>query len=173
MTVGAFSKGGHQHAALETRFLPRLGCPMRAVARADSEPGRSLEEELCTHATVATRLTPNVRTICLTPILFRLGERRLLGRQRATCEERTGGESIVVRRPNVKKFVLTPFPFPPTRNKSRPICKHWWTELEGLPRIFVDLDDLLSQIYQHRILNPTVIDPPQHKLSIPNAKTPV
>jgi len=42
---------------------------MRAVARADSEPGRSLEEAVCTHAIASTRFSPNVKTIWLTPIL--------------------------------------------------------------------------------------------------------
>jgi hypothetical protein len=61
VTVGAFSKGERQHAALETRFLPRLGCPMRAVARADSEPGRPLEEEVWTDRSRCDRRPVSIR----------------------------------------------------------------------------------------------------------------
>ena len=40
------------------------------------------------------------------------GSGGFLGGQRATCEERTGGESFLVRRSNVKKIRLTPnFPY--------------------------------------------------------------
>jgi hypothetical protein len=42
----------------------------------------------------------------------RLGLRRLLGQQRVTSEERTGGKSFLVRRLNVNKLSLTPIPPP-------------------------------------------------------------
>ena len=52
--------------------------------------------------------------------LRKLGRVAMVIGQRAPCEERTGGESFLVRRPNVQSFCLTPFLFFRARKKHTP-----------------------------------------------------